>query len=299
MPLEENLREFLLGISDQEAERNVEEGVLSGDVDSRHLELAEDELIDDYLFGKLSQEEDRGFTSHFLCTEDRRQRLALARAIIQYANKRSVNFAAVHREPLQRKTRVSLFAWKAFAASAFAASIVLAILLELRSADFQKETQVARNAQNENERLRAALAAQKIRSQESAPPLTSTTMSSSKPPISPLDTNIVSTLELLPLSRGLPPTLRFRIATTQFVRINLVLATPLSEKFNEDLTGAGHKQLWTKMIEASPAQPVNRSTIIVPASLLPDGKYEIHLRDTKALPDDPDLAAFAFHVATN
>ena len=152
-----------VGISDQETEQSIEENVLSGSVDSIHLQLVEDELIDDYLFGRLSSKEEQRFADHFLCTDDRKQRLAIARAIIQHAREQPIDVSEVHPKLSRRKFRVLHFPWITATTAALFAAIILAVLLGFQFLRLRRETRVARNAANEIERLQAALTAQNLR----------------------------------------------------------------------------------------------------------------------------------------
>jgi hypothetical protein len=79
--LENTCRRFLLGIASEEEESRVEGAVLADELDASFLLDAEDGLIDDYLLGSLTHEEQEGFSTHFLSTEERRQRLAFASAL--------------------------------------------------------------------------------------------------------------------------------------------------------------------------------------------------------------------------
>lgn len=76
-PPPERLREYLLGrlpAVDNE--------------DSLVLEIAESNLIDEYAMGSLTASDREAFERHFLKTEDRRQRLAMARGIVKLSASR-------------------------------------------------------------------------------------------------------------------------------------------------------------------------------------------------------------------
>src|ERR1700723_34749 len=78
------VREFMLGLSEQDSGAQVEDGIVNGTIDADQLHLVEDELIDDYLLGTLSPQEEQAFTAHFLRTHDRKQKVALARGLMQH-----------------------------------------------------------------------------------------------------------------------------------------------------------------------------------------------------------------------
>ena len=55
-------RAFLLKMADAETETAIEEAILDGSIDLAYLGQIEEELIDDSLFGRLSDEESIHFT---------------------------------------------------------------------------------------------------------------------------------------------------------------------------------------------------------------------------------------------
>ena len=89
MPTEKQHREFLLGMSDPDAEHVIEVGLLDGTLDVDNLRCVEDELIDDYVFGQLSGQEEAYFLRHFLCTKDRKDKVAFSRSIHKFASSES------------------------------------------------------------------------------------------------------------------------------------------------------------------------------------------------------------------
>lgn len=62
----------------------LEERILSDDGFYEELLIAEDELIDQYLLGALSEAEQHSFVSHFLITEERREKLRFAKTLRKY-----------------------------------------------------------------------------------------------------------------------------------------------------------------------------------------------------------------------
>ncbi len=88
------LRRYMLG-SVLEAERaQVEEKLFHDDSAFALLEETEDELIDDYLLGRLSKQERRQFEEHFLDSPRRRERLAATRLLLRPRPRRSFIWAA-------------------------------------------------------------------------------------------------------------------------------------------------------------------------------------------------------------
>ena len=76
--------QYLLGELAQEEQRQVEERLLTDDEYYEELLIAEDELIDQYLNGQLSEYEKERFGRHFLATSERQQKLRFARSLMRY-----------------------------------------------------------------------------------------------------------------------------------------------------------------------------------------------------------------------
>lgn len=80
----EVLKHYLLGELEPERQRHVEEKLLAEGKYLEELLMAEDELIDNYLAGSLSQSEQAKFDDHFLLTSERQQKLRFAKTFRQY-----------------------------------------------------------------------------------------------------------------------------------------------------------------------------------------------------------------------
>jgi len=80
------LRRYLLGAADAASSSEIEQRLFSDDrVFWERLAIAEDELIDDYAKDALDGDDQALFESRFLVTDERRARLAFARAFCDYA----------------------------------------------------------------------------------------------------------------------------------------------------------------------------------------------------------------------
>jgi len=78
------IREYLLGELPANDSSDVEERLLLDDGFYQELLVVEDELIDSYLSGQLSDTETRHFESHFLTTPERYEKLRFARYLKKY-----------------------------------------------------------------------------------------------------------------------------------------------------------------------------------------------------------------------
>ncbi|MBS1787900.1 MAG: CHAT domain-containing protein [Acidobacteria bacterium] len=79
------LRSYLLGNLADAPRQEIEDTLLVSDEGSLRLELAEEDLIEDFLDGQLDAEQTALFQSQFLCTSARKEKLAYLQAIRQIA----------------------------------------------------------------------------------------------------------------------------------------------------------------------------------------------------------------------
>ncbi len=83
------LRRYLLGSVDEESREAVERRLFSDDeIFWDRLCLAEEELVDDYVRGDLDDEAAASVERHFLCTAERRDKVAFARALKDHLERR-------------------------------------------------------------------------------------------------------------------------------------------------------------------------------------------------------------------
>ena len=275
-PLPENTcRRFLLGIASEEEQSLVEDAVLADELDASFLLHAEDGLIDDYLHGSLTNEEQKGFKTHFLSTEERRQRHAFASALMEYARKQPAEEFSVGRTLLHRSIR-SVLSWKQATLLAAAASVLLAVLAGFQQLQLRRQRQVASETQNELIRLQAALDS---RGSGTPQPGGQRTDSFGNPQIG---ADQMPVIEFAFSTRSVhPPTLPIP-AHAQFVRINVKLSMPLALRYREVLVASNGEHLWAQEFPASILAATEESTIVLPRSILPPGTYHLLLETASA-----------------
>lgn len=131
------IRQYLLGQLAAEEQQALERRLLTEDDLFQELEVAEDELVDDFVAHKLAQAEREQFQQHFLTTPERVQQLTFAAALRRYTLKKtddeSVRMRSALPSEVTRGHRIRL-AWNAqswlFRAAALAAAaIVLALVV--------------------------------------------------------------------------------------------------------------------------------------------------------------------------
>ena len=298
LALETRLREYLLGLSGPDSGTEVEIGILQGTIDVDQIRLIEDELIDDFVFGALSPRDQRAFLAHFLCSEDRKQRLALARQLVRCAR----SYRSPNPRPQPTKTHPRFwsqyFVWRWTAIAAMGCSVLLTVLLRNQRARTIHETEAVRIAQNEADRLRTAMAQTR-----SIPPQVANSI-----PATPQTNNQivqlaapVPSLELHPdLIRGIYalPVLR-RSPTSELIWIRLQLPEPPKFPFREELIAGTGTRLWMQQFESPNGRSSPRSDLSIPASLLPPGDYLIRLEEASAQGAFEETATYAFRVAAN
>lgn len=106
---EEHLREYLLGEL-KEAEQQALEQRLMADTELFDLlQVAEDELVDDYVSGALTASEEGRFDGFFLSTSERRRKLSFAMALRTYITEKAgvVEVPASERETAKPSPRIS------------------------------------------------------------------------------------------------------------------------------------------------------------------------------------------------
>ena len=78
------VRRYLLGDLTGGDQEHFEEKFMTGDTSLAELEAAEDELLDEYLAGRLTEIERVQFEQHFLSTPEREQKLRFAKVFRRY-----------------------------------------------------------------------------------------------------------------------------------------------------------------------------------------------------------------------
>jgi hypothetical protein len=117
------IRQYLLGQLTDDSQQKIEERLLTEADFFEELEVQEDELIDEYLAGKLTIEEQGWFEKHFLATTERDQKLRFARALNRYVT------ASAHQD-ISRTVPFSSSFWnnQNWALRAIAAVVVIGII---------------------------------------------------------------------------------------------------------------------------------------------------------------------------
>ena len=84
----DNLRRYLLQELDETEQEQVEMRLLTDKEFGRHLAIAQDDLIDDFVTAKLSDHEVERFQKYYLITPERQKKVGFATALDQYVTGR-------------------------------------------------------------------------------------------------------------------------------------------------------------------------------------------------------------------
>jgi hypothetical protein len=130
---EELIRRYLLGDLAEQEQVKLEERLFSDDDLFKLLQVAEDELMEDYLQGSLSGQENRNFETHFLAAPERRQKLRFATALNRYVSKTAVREPSVSTAPAPEPISFwqSIMAFFSFQNPVLGLSAVAALIIAL------------------------------------------------------------------------------------------------------------------------------------------------------------------------
>jgi len=81
------LREYLLGELDEEQQEQVETRLLGDEDFAERLYVTQNNLIDDFVFGVLSEHEAQRFETNFTLTDDRRKKILISQALSSYVGR--------------------------------------------------------------------------------------------------------------------------------------------------------------------------------------------------------------------
>ena len=115
----EELRLWLLGLLSEQESRSFEERLITDSELYEEVFIVEEELIDDYIAGRLSAEERKAFESYFMNSPERQEQFRIANALRVY-----IGDAKVTEPATEVKRR-----WPFAAMSLAAAAVVIAALV--------------------------------------------------------------------------------------------------------------------------------------------------------------------------
>lgn len=269
LPIEQSYRAFLLGLSDPVADRRTEESILEGSLSAEDLLQAEDELIDDYLFGRLNPIEEEKFNAHFLVSGERSERLNLARALMQHASSQPAEARAVQTETRLTSVRLLLLGWRIPIMTGAAAAALALAWLVAQDLRLSRDLEKARKASGEAHQLLA---------QNSA------------------DTQV--RVELFPgQTRGIgrTPAVRLPNGAGQ-LWIIIHPSTQLAGKFRVELVGDDESEIWAEEFAHPLSGVAGEISISIPAALLARGDYWLRLEEPSTGGKLVEVETYSFRV---
>jgi hypothetical protein len=293
---DQQLREYLLGNPNPSSERVIEEKLFTEDHEFERFQTVEDELVDDYVFGRLSPDEQARFERHFLCTPDRKKKVEFSRAIHIFA----VNRAPGRVSPSDRFWRFGPI--PQFRSYGWAVGVLLAISafawIAVQNHDLRRELsllQQSRNASHAPGREAAINPGQSIRATTPAqPPGKSATAENGRP----ITIDGVAIILTPGSTRSVGEQSRLQIApATSSVQITLRIASPPNGELQEQLLNADGDSIWNQQISASRSEIDSLGIkVLLPASLLQPDDYRILLSKKSRSGKFEEIAQYAFRV---
>jgi hypothetical protein len=165
------LKEYLLGQASRHARESFEAKYLADDDLFENLIAAENDLIDSFVRGALSSAEQAQFRTHFLNTPERRERVAFARSLMDYASSKLAS--TPERTPQETAPRAARSSFFHSPRWAIAAAILLVAALGVFGWNLQlyRQLREASSRQQELQQQMLALTARLNSAPWQAPPL--------------------------------------------------------------------------------------------------------------------------------
>jgi len=286
---DQDRRAYLLGTADLKTTYRIELEILRGGKELERLEHLEDELIDEYVFGRLPDEESLRFWDHFLCTQMRKSKLDVANELRSWATSQSEDSSQL----LPERSHISPMTWRIAAGLAVCTLIVFSIWLGISNARLRLQLASARHA------IPGAMHAKPTT--EGAPlggQLESKTQQQETLAVDRLDSRIAEAT--------LAPGLTRSIQVSQLVRVSpgtmVVLLTleSLSERRNSEsrhkLFNASRECIWSQNLPDRGHVERGKTIVAIPAAILGAGDCRVTLEARNSTGSFEDVDSYSFRV---
>jgi anti-sigma factor RsiW len=270
----ERLHRYLLGRLSAAEDDAVEAAYLAGDEAFRRLLAAEEELIDAYVAGALSEADRRRFEEHFLASPARRERVAFARALARLPPAETSSAAATQAPAAPTRPRPRHLAWPGLAAALMLALLGSAGLL-IRSRALSTELARARAEQE------AAAERSRLADRRTAELLTQVGRLSEE--LAQTRSTAAGAVVVAVLAPGLEregarPSLRLP-PRSETVRLRLLLEEDSHTRYAATLqTPDGDVLASVRGLPSGPAPKGRAVDLALPAAVLADGTYVVELK---------------------
>jgi hypothetical protein len=265
MQSDETYRAFLLRMTDAETEDAVEQGILDGSVDPGYLHQIEEELIDDFLFGRLSTREKELFESEFLCSAERNEKLRLAAMLRSYSTRNSPQRGLY--PLLQRLNRLGLMTWRYALPAMLACTLILVVWLGVDVRSLREElTQSSLDDKASRQEI-ASLRQEQQTLHAPASSMTSDQMEMLGIRLSGGVDRGMTAVSVLHLDKQ-----------ATMARIELELSFEPYGRLEEKLLDTQDKVIWSQRFsDSGPVALRGVTTVVVPTALLVPGDYRLQV----------------------
>ena len=299
---------YLLGQSSEEEQERIEQGYFADEVLFEQLRMAENDLIDNYVRQALSQSQRELFEKHFLCSEDRRERVEVAEVLFEFVARRPVK-----QRPSQfvkKRAEQTLFAKLSRSWLPIAAMILLLIFstwLLIDRARLKAHLNSLAIQRDELEQQRAALQQQLAdtdrRNVQLARDLDQATDvakqgKGDQKSLTESSTRIPAFVLISGLSRGTGTSPKLRIApAVQFVTLRVVLINDDHKMYRAVINDVDGPQVWQATGLKVPSRGPGRTIDVrVPARMLAEKDYVLTLKGVTDLGTEDPIDEYAFSV---
>ncbi len=292
------IRRYLLGAVSETERDEVESRLMVDDDFFRQIDLAEDELIDDYLDRDLSPKDCRRFEETFLCAPERQHKLRFARALRTYATnaaKAAASDAKAKAAPWWQPILALLNPPRQVLVASLASAVITVLAggpwtyLRITGLE-QKIAALQSSRQDEETRMRSLYEGQRAKTDQLAEQLRheqakwSAAQSGGGRLFADTRSAFANTLSVLlspGLTRSADSARRLDIPKgTAIVRVKLDLPENPYATYTAVLLSEGQEILARKNLKASETPDRITISLDLPASDLPGGDYELRLFGT-------------------
>jgi hypothetical protein len=299
-----SMKQYLLGQLSEEESIRLEQRLMTSDVTYQQLSLAEDDLIDDYVGGALSQEEREKFEKLLLSNPGRRQEVKFAGALRRYV--------VCHQSTSFRQSVANF--WRAQSSAvnwSLAAGLLLVIFggvsSAIKIAKLQDEVEIARSqpptSQGQIQEVQRQLAEQNSRNAQLTEELQSrkkqqTTLEQE---LASLKRPILASFVLMPGSRqralGEADQKIVISSGANLVRLELSSPAPVHASYRASLKNSYGQEIWFQAeLKSKTVGHVQVVVLSLPTDLLTSDSYSLKLTGVTTSSDLEEIGSCQFQV---
>ena len=276
-------RAYLLGAADLEITHIIELDLLRGGEELECLERLEDELIDDYVFGCLPDEESLRFFDYFLCTLVRKSKLNVASELRLCATSRAEDSD----QTLPRRPLVSHSAWRV--SVEIAACVLSVICIWLGVSNNRLRLQLLNSRHGEAAEARPV----------EQPQLASNAQQHGTSDSDPLGARAVEVTLIPTLTRSIQHAQLVRISPSAAVVLLTLESLNESHSFESRLQvfDAEGRRIWSQdLLDRGQLEQGKARVIAIPTAILVAGDYQLRVAAKNSKGNFQELDSYSFRV---